>query len=113
MKTISICELHARTGQMVREAFRYREIRITDRGRVDAGIVPHSRHSKSPTSSAASLRQPSRSWMKAGRPAGAPIAPAPFPRTARSAGVTLYFDTSYLVRLYTHLIRNPLLLDAR
>jgi len=40
MKTISIRELHSRTGQLVREASRYGEIHVTDNGRVVARIVP-------------------------------------------------------------------------
>jgi prevent-host-death family protein len=40
MKTISIRELHARTGAWVREAERAGEIAITDRGRVVARILP-------------------------------------------------------------------------
>jgi prevent-host-death family protein len=40
MTTISIRELHARTGELVRAAFRHGEIRVTDNGRVVAKIVP-------------------------------------------------------------------------
>jgi antitoxin (DNA-binding transcriptional repressor) of toxin-antitoxin stability system len=40
MKTITIRELHHRTGALVREAFRHGEIRITDHGRVVARILP-------------------------------------------------------------------------
>ena len=40
MKTITIRELHTRTGALVRQASRHGEIRITDRGRVVAKIVP-------------------------------------------------------------------------
>ena len=42
MKTISIRELHLRTGELVRMAARHGEIRITDYGRVVARIVPQS-----------------------------------------------------------------------
>ena len=41
MKTISIRELHTRTGELVRAASRHGEIRVTDNGRVVARIVPH------------------------------------------------------------------------
>lgn len=41
MRTISIRELHNRTGQLVREASRHGEIRVTDDGRVVARIVAH------------------------------------------------------------------------
>lgn len=40
MKTVSIRELHARTGELVREAVRHGEIRVTDNGTVVAKIVP-------------------------------------------------------------------------
>ena len=40
MKTVSIRELHSRTGQLVRAAARHGEIRVTDSGRVIAKIVP-------------------------------------------------------------------------
>jgi prevent-host-death family protein len=40
MKTITIRELHNRTGELVREASRQGEIRVTDNGRVVARIVP-------------------------------------------------------------------------
>ena len=38
MKTISIRELHARTGLWVRETARYGEIRVTDRGHFVAAL---------------------------------------------------------------------------
>jgi prevent-host-death family protein len=40
MKTITIRELHNRTGELVREASRQGEIRVTDNGRVVARILP-------------------------------------------------------------------------
>ena len=40
MKAITIRELHNRTGELVREASRHGEIRVTDNGRVVAKIVP-------------------------------------------------------------------------
>lgn len=40
MKTISIRELHTRTGELVRQASHHGEIRVTDNGRVVAKIVP-------------------------------------------------------------------------
>jgi prevent-host-death family protein len=40
MRTVTIRELHARTGELVREAARQGEIRVTDRGRTVAKIVP-------------------------------------------------------------------------
>ncbi len=40
MKTVTIRELHTRTGELVREAAHHGEIRVTDRGRIVAKIVP-------------------------------------------------------------------------
>ncbi|MGA2864314.1 MAG: type II toxin-antitoxin system prevent-host-death family antitoxin [Verrucomicrobiota bacterium] len=40
VKTITIRELHARTGKLVREASRHGEIRVTDNGRTVAKILP-------------------------------------------------------------------------
>jgi prevent-host-death family protein len=40
MKTVTIRELHARTGELVRQASRDGEIRVTDSGRVVAKILP-------------------------------------------------------------------------
>jgi prevent-host-death family protein len=40
MKTVTIRELHARTGELVRQAARDGEIRVTDSGRIVAKILP-------------------------------------------------------------------------
>jgi len=40
MKTVSIRELHSRTGELVRQASQHGEIRVTDHGRVVAKILP-------------------------------------------------------------------------
>lgn len=48
MKTITIRELHTRTGQLVREAARLGEIRVTDNGRVVAKIVPQTESAEVP-----------------------------------------------------------------
>ena len=40
MKTITIRELHHNTGQWVREAARFGEIHVTERGKTIAEIVP-------------------------------------------------------------------------
>jgi prevent-host-death family protein len=40
MKSITIRELHARTGELVRAASRHGEIQVTDNGRVIAKILP-------------------------------------------------------------------------
>jgi prevent-host-death family protein len=48
MKTVSIRELHISTGKVVRQASHHGEIRVTDRGRVVAKIVPESEPSRVP-----------------------------------------------------------------
>ncbi len=48
MKTVTIRELHSRTGQVVRAAARHGEIRVTDSGRVIAKIVPDAEHAEVP-----------------------------------------------------------------
>lgn len=48
MKTVTIRELHSRTGQIVRAAGRHGEIRVTDSGRVIAKIVPESERPELP-----------------------------------------------------------------
>jgi antitoxin (DNA-binding transcriptional repressor) of toxin-antitoxin stability system len=50
MKTISIRELHERTGQWVRDAHRHGEIVITDRGQAVAKILPEATPPKVPFS---------------------------------------------------------------
>ena len=40
MKTVSIRELHAKTGELVREASQHGHISVTDNGRTIAKIVP-------------------------------------------------------------------------
>ena len=48
MKTVTIGELHRRTGQLVRDASRHGEIRVTDRGRAVARILPQAEGPKTP-----------------------------------------------------------------
>ena len=48
MKTVTIRELHTRTGQLVRQASRHGEIWVTDRGRVVAKIVPQAEPAEVP-----------------------------------------------------------------
>ena len=61
MKTVSIRELHNRTGEIVRMASRHAEIRITDNGHVVARIVPHSRERVAPYFS---RRRPSAAFKR-------------------------------------------------
>ena len=48
MKTITIRELHERTGEWVRKASRHGEIMVTDRGQVVAKIMPESERADVP-----------------------------------------------------------------
>jgi prevent-host-death family protein len=48
MKTITIRELHARTGQWVREVARHGQILITDNGHTIAKIVPETQPAEAP-----------------------------------------------------------------
>ena len=48
MKTVTIRELHSRTGELVRQASRHGEIRVTDNGRVVAKILPEAEPTKVP-----------------------------------------------------------------
>jgi prevent-host-death family protein len=48
MKTVTIRELHSRTGALVREASRHGEIRVTDNGRVVAKILPEAEPAQVP-----------------------------------------------------------------
>lgn len=61
MKTITIRELHNRTGKLVREASRHGEIRITDNGRVVARILPQDEPPRVPYFS---RRKPSAAFRK-------------------------------------------------
>ena len=40
MKTVTIRELHAHTGELVRKASKHGEIHVTDNGRIIAKILP-------------------------------------------------------------------------
>src|SRR5438034_1760958 len=48
MKTITIRELHARTGQWVRRAAQHGQILVTDNGRTVAKILPESETAEAP-----------------------------------------------------------------
>ena len=48
MKTVTIRELHSRTGELVREASRHGEIRVTDNGRIVAKILPEAEPAQVP-----------------------------------------------------------------
>jgi prevent-host-death family protein len=48
MMTVTIRELHARTGELVRQAARHGEIRVTDSGRIVAKILPEAEPAQVP-----------------------------------------------------------------
>jgi prevent-host-death family protein len=48
MKTVTIRELHARTGEVVRAASQHGEILVTDRGHTIAKILPQAGETKLP-----------------------------------------------------------------
>ena len=61
MKTVSIRELHAKTGELVRDASRYGQILVTDNGRTIAKILPESDSSGAPYFS---VRHPSDAFLR-------------------------------------------------
>jgi prevent-host-death family protein len=61
MKTITIRELHSRTGELVRQASRHGEIRVTQNGRVIAKIVPET---EAPPIPYFARRKPSRAFKR-------------------------------------------------
>ena len=61
MKTVTIRELHARTGELVRAASRLGEIRVTDNGRVVAKILPQAEPAEVPYFA---QRKPSAAFKK-------------------------------------------------
>jgi prevent-host-death family protein len=48
MKTVTIRELHSRTGELVRQAAQHGEIRVTDNGRIVAKILPEAEPTEVP-----------------------------------------------------------------
>lgn len=61
MKTITIRELHAKTGEWVREAALHGQILVTDNGRAVARIVPETEGSGTPYFTA---RKPSKAFAR-------------------------------------------------
>jgi prevent-host-death family protein len=64
MKAITIRDLHAKTGQWLRQAARHGGIVVTDRGRPLARIVPESRNLESPYFA---NRKPSPAFLRLAR----------------------------------------------
>lgn len=67
MKTISIRELHEKTGEYVRKAADVGEIYITDRGKTVAKLVPQQEASQSPYFARRKLTPAFRKLMKTGK----------------------------------------------
>jgi len=67
MKTISIRELHERTGEYVRRAAKDGEIYVTDRGKTVAKIVPQQHAPEVPYFAARQMTPAFRKLMKKGR----------------------------------------------
>jgi prevent-host-death family protein len=61
MKTVTIRELHAKTGELVREASRHGHILVTDNGRTIAKIVPETNETAAPYFAS---RKPSTAFAK-------------------------------------------------
>ena len=60
MKTVTIRELHAKTGQLVRDASRHGQILVTDNGRTIAKILPETEGTRVPYFA---KRKPSRAFL--------------------------------------------------
>ena len=67
MKTVSIRELHAKTGKYVREVAESGEIYITDRGKTIAKIVPQQPESEVPYFARRKLSPAFRKLMESGK----------------------------------------------
>ena len=68
MRTVTLRELHAKTGELVREASRHGQILVTDNGRTIAKIVPETEENAVPYFS---RRKPSTAFSrldKSGKP---------------------------------------------
>jgi prevent-host-death family protein len=60
MKTVTIRELHAKTGELVRDAARHGQILVTDNGRTIAKILPETGDTGTPYFAD---RKPSRAFL--------------------------------------------------
>ena len=67
MKTISIRELHEKTGKYVRKASETGEIYVTDRGKTVAKIVPQQDRPETPYFARRKLTPAFRRLMKSGK----------------------------------------------
>ena len=71
MKTISIRELHEKTGEYIRKAAKEGELLVTDRGKTVARIVPHVETPEIPYFARRVLTPGFRKLMKSGKLRGA------------------------------------------
>ncbi len=67
MKSISIRELHEKTGDWIRRAEQHGEIYVTDRGRMVARIVPHAGQAGKPYFSRRAVSRAFRRLMDQGK----------------------------------------------
>ena len=67
MKTISIRELHEKTGSWVRQAAHYGEIEVTDHGQAVARLLPQVRESETPYFARRRLTPAFRKLMESGK----------------------------------------------
>ena len=67
MKTISIRELHEKTGEWVRRADKHGEILVTDRGKPVAKILPQAAQRETPYFSARRLSPAFRGLIERGK----------------------------------------------
>jgi antitoxin (DNA-binding transcriptional repressor) of toxin-antitoxin stability system len=67
MKTISIRELHERTGEWVRKVGHYGEIQVTDRGHAVAKLVPKTSEPEVPYFARRKLSPAFRKLMESGK----------------------------------------------
>jgi antitoxin (DNA-binding transcriptional repressor) of toxin-antitoxin stability system len=67
MKTISIRELHERTGEWIRKADKHGEIFVTDRGKTVARILPEAGLKESPYFSRREVSPAFRRLLRGGR----------------------------------------------
>jgi len=72
MKTITIRELHEKTGEWVRLAARYGELGVSDRGRTVAKIVPQTHEPEVPYFARRKVTPAFERLMRSGKLRGGP-----------------------------------------